>query len=77
MFVDAGDDEAVAHTDNVTTFGDLNFAQSTANTEARQRFKKLLPGIINVRTDGEQLYVFRRVQQGYHWESYGPVEPVQ
>ncbi|MBL1294166.1 MAG: MBL fold metallo-hydrolase [Thiotrichales bacterium] len=77
LFVDAGDDESIAHTDNVTTFGDLNFAQSTANTEARQRFKKLLPGIINVRTDGDQLYVFRRVQQGYQWESYGPIDPEQ
>jgi len=77
LFVDAGDPEAVAFTDNVTTLGDLDFSKSAANAEARQRFKKVLPGIINVRTDGEDLYAFRRVQQGYQWESYGPVEPIR
>ena len=59
----------------VTTLGDLDFAQSSANTEARLRFKKVLPGIINVRSDGTSIYAFRRVQQAYQWESYGPIEP--
>jgi len=77
LFVDDGDEEAVAHSNSETTFADLNFEQSEANTEARQRFKKLLPGIINVRTDGENSYAFRRVQQGYQWEAYGPIAPVQ
>ncbi|WP_257212872.1 hypothetical protein [Maribacter sp. 4U21] len=40
----------------------LDFSSSAANAEARQRFKKILPGIINVRTDGENIYAFRRVQ---------------
>jgi hypothetical protein len=43
---------------------------------ARRRFKKILPGIINVRTNGREIYAFRRVQQPYQWESYGPLEPV-
>lgn len=76
LFVDAGDAEAVNHTDMDTSFGTLNYSDSIANTEARLRFKKLLPGIINVRTDGNQIYAFRRVQQGYQWESYGPIDPV-
>ncbi|MCZ6860291.1 MAG: MBL fold metallo-hydrolase [Alphaproteobacteria bacterium] len=77
-FIDAGDDEAVAgaSTDEPTTLGDLDFATAHANTVARQRFKKLLPGIINVRTDGVNIYAARRVNAGYQWESYGPIDPV-
>jgi len=77
LFVDAGDPAASADGDTSVEFDDLDFSTSAANTEARLRFKKLLPGIINVRTDGEQIYAFRRVQQGYQWESYGPIDPVQ
>jgi hypothetical protein len=73
LFVDSGD--PVADTGTTTTLGDLDFSQAAANTEARLRFKKLLPGIINVRTDGQKLYAFRRVQQSYGWESYGPLDP--
>ena len=29
------------------------------SAEARRRFKKALPGIINVRTDGTNIYAFR------------------
>jgi competence protein ComEC len=76
LFVDSGDPSSVADAGTVTTLGDLDFSQSAANAEARQRFKKVLPGLINVRTDGEQIFAFRRVQQGYQWESYGPIEPV-
>ena len=68
---------SVASTGTQTTLGDLDFSKSAANTEARLRFKKILPGIINVRTDGDQIYAFRRVQMGYQWESYGPINPVQ
>ncbi|ASV29771.1 ComEC/Rec2 family competence protein [Maribacter cobaltidurans] len=71
LFIDAGDVEAQVHSDSeVTTLDDLDFSNSTSNSEARQRFKKVLPGIINVRTDGERIYAFRRVQMGYQWESY-------
>jgi hypothetical protein len=72
LFVDAGDQVhmAAATIDEPTTLGDLDFSVSASNTVARRRFKKLLPGIINVRTDGEYIYSYRRVQMGYQWESY-------
>ena len=72
LFVDAGDQVhmAAANIDEPTTLGDLDFSVSASNTVARRRFKKLLPGIINVRTDGEYIYSYRRVQMGYQWESY-------
>ena len=77
-FVDAGDAGAVAAADvaEPTTLGDLDFAKSSANTVARRRFKKVLPGIINIRSDGNHIYAARRVNMGYQWESYGPIEPV-
>jgi hypothetical protein len=77
-FVDAGDDEAVAsaHIEELSTLGDLDFSDSAANSVARRRFKKVLPGIINIRTDGREIYAARRVKAGYHWESYGPIEPL-
>ncbi len=37
-------------------------------------FKKRLHGMINVRTDGQDLYAMRRVNASYWWESYGPIE---
>lgn len=37
-------------------------------------FKKKLHGMINVRTDGKNLYAMRRVNAGYWWESYGPTK---
>ncbi|MBQ4913777.1 MBL fold metallo-hydrolase [Maribacter sp. MMG018] len=71
LFIDAGDVEAQIHAgSSVTTLSDLDFSSSLSNSEARQRFKKVLPGIINVRTDGEKIFAFRRVQMGYQWESY-------
>lgn len=76
LFVDSGDPHAHDDGDNTTTMDGLDFAKSSANSTARQRFKKVLPGIINVRTDGEKIYVYRRVQQHYQWESYGPITPV-
>ena len=77
LFQDDGDPVAAADTGTETGLGDLDFSTSSANTEARIRFKKVLPGIINVRSDGENLYSFRRVQMGYQWESYGPLAPVE
>lgn len=78
LFTDAGDANAVeaAAIDEPTTLGDIDFAQSSANSVARRRFKKLLPGIINVRSSGRNIYSYRRVQQGYQWESYGPIKPI-
>lgn len=75
-FVDAGDAEAVAEADlnEPTSLADLDFGEAFANRIARRRFKKTLPGIINVRTDGKRIYAARRVEGG--WESYGPIKPV-
>jgi len=30
--------------------------------------------MINVRSDGHRLYAARRVNAGYWWESYGPIQ---
>ncbi len=72
LFVDAGDAVAVAEADidEPTTLGDLNFALADSNRVARRRFKKVLPGVINVRTDGKQIFSASRIPQGYLWESY-------
>jgi beta-lactamase superfamily II metal-dependent hydrolase len=71
-FIDDGDPEAVASGGIVedTTLSDLDFGEHNANKIARRRFKKILPGIINVRTDGDDIYCARRVAAGYQWESY-------
>ena len=50
-FTEAGDKAAISDNEP-TTLGDLDFSSSAANAIARQRFKKVLSGIINVRTDG-------------------------
>lgn len=68
-----GGDEPIAGT--VTTFRNLNFAQAITQRSLRV-FQKIVARIINVRADGEQSYVFRRVQQGWQWKSYEPIEPV-
>lgn len=69
-----GDGETADPDDGAEIDG-LDFTTSTGNRTARRRFKLLLPGIINVRTDGTNLYAHRRVNTGYQWESYGPVTP--
>jgi competence protein ComEC len=43
----------------------------------RKLFKRTLNGMINVRTDGKEVYSARRVATGYWWESYGPIQPTQ
>lgn len=49
---------------------------SRSDTEAkRELFYKLLPGIINVRTDGTEIHAATRVQTGYWWVTYYPVSP--
>jgi len=57
------------------TLDAIDFSTATANETARRVFKQRLPGIINVRTDGSQLYAARRVAAGYWWEAYGPLPP--
>jgi len=41
----------------------------------RKLFKRRLHGMINVRTDGKELYAARRVKASYCWESYGGIAP--
>ncbi len=43
--------------------------------QARRRFKKRLNGIINIRTDGADLYAARRVAASYQFVTYGPLAP--
>lgn len=40
---------------------------------SRRLFKRRLHGMINVRTDGTDLYAARRVATSYVWEAYGPM----
>lgn len=39
----------------------------------RLLFKRRLHGMINIRSDGTQLYAARRVAASYCWEAYGPL----
>lgn len=52
---------------------DLDFTSPVDNATARKRFKLMLPGIINIRTDGKSIWAARRISGG--WESYGPIAP--
>ena len=63
LFVDLGDPNSVMDDGTVNTLGDLDFSRSAANAEARRRFKKILAGIINIRSDGEQIFAFQRVHK--------------
>jgi len=54
---------------------ELEALDDTTLGKLRTLFKMRLPGMINVRTDGKQIYAMRRVVTGYWWESYGPIEP--
>ena len=49
---------------------DLDLHTPDTNSLARILFKRRLHGMINVRTDGKDLYAARRVAAGYWWESY-------
>ena len=76
-FVDAGD-KAIVDTDSVPNdLSDIDFSKANANVDAHRLFKKSLPGIINIRTDGKHIYAARRVQAGYQWESHGPIKPIK
>jgi competence protein ComEC len=48
-----------------------NIDEPEANRSTpRELFKRRLHGMINVRTDGRQIYAARRVASGYMWEYY-------
>ncbi len=57
--------------------GDLRFSTAALNSEAHKRFKKALSGIINVRSNGQELYAARRVTASYQWEAYDPIDVTQ
>jgi len=67
-----GKAERSDHQDAVDAHGDSTPADNEAK---RELFHKLLPGIINVRTDGHQIHAATRVQTGYWWVIFFPVEP--
>jgi beta-lactamase superfamily II metal-dependent hydrolase len=55
---------------------DLHGDSTRADNEVkRDLFQKLLPGIINVRTDGHQIHAATRVKTGYWWVTFFPTEP--
>jgi competence protein ComEC len=55
---------------------DLHGDSTRADNEVkRDLFQKLLPGIINVRTDGHQIHAATRVQTGYWWVTFFPIKP--
>jgi hypothetical protein len=71
-FVEAGER---AEPEEDANLEELDFRETESNATARRVFKRRLHGMINVRTDGEQLFAARRVAAGYWWESYGPITP--
>lgn len=60
------------HQRSVDAHADTNRADNHAR---RELFHKLLPGIINIRTDGTKLHAATRVQTGYWWVVFYPVVP--
>lgn len=67
-----GKAERTSHQDAVDAHGDSTPAD---NEVKRELFQKLLPGIINIRTDGHQIHAATRVQTGYWWVIFFPIEP--
>jgi hypothetical protein len=70
--VDAPADDGAEDEKTVAT-GDPKHPETVK--AARRLFKRRLHGMINVRTDGKNLYAARRVAASYQWESYGPIQP--
>jgi beta-lactamase superfamily II metal-dependent hydrolase len=60
--------------DDATLEG-LDLTAADLNALARRLFKRRLHGMINVRASPRQMFAARRVDTGYWWESYGPLNP--
>jgi len=67
-------------TEIAASFVEVNVPTAPGNATAagpdadlRRLFKRRLHGMINVRSDGANLYAARRVAAGYWWEAYGPI----
>lgn len=74
--------ESLAEVDKATLQQILDMSQEEMGIldegtfgKLRTLFKSRLPGMINVRTNGKQIYAMRRVATGYWWVSCGPLEP--
>ena len=65
------------HTGPETALGDLDFPLAASNTATRMRFRKVMAGIINFRSNGEELCANRWAQQGYQRESFRSIDPAQ
>lgn len=77
LFLDLGDPDHIAFGGTETELGGLVLSKSSANVEARQRFKKVIPGNTNVRTDCASIFSYPCAQQYCQWEAYGPISPIQ
>lgn len=75
-FVEAGQEEVPVPGVPEDISADLMFSTAHLNSQARARFKKKLSGIINVRSNGTEIFAARRVAAGYQWESYDPISAV-
>ena len=73
-FTEQGEEEAPVPELPEDVDPDLMFSTTALNSQARQRFKKALSGIINVRSNGRELYAARRVTASYQWEAYEPID---
>jgi hypothetical protein len=60
-----------------TSLKEEDFRTVEANKKARRLYKRRLYGMINVRSDGQNIYAARRVAWPNLWESYGPLTPAQ
>lgn len=61
--------------DHQATVDTLSTSTPADNAAKRELFHKLLPGIINVRTDGTEIHAATRVQTGYWWVVFYPLLP--
>lgn len=73
-FTESSETEEPVENASGDTDSGLMFSTASLNSEARKRFKKVLSGIINVRSNGRELYAARRVTANYQWESYDPID---
>ncbi|MBM4140361.1 MAG: MBL fold metallo-hydrolase [Nitrospira sp.] len=74
-FVEAKEKEDKKESSSEKGLETLDARTRDANLLGRIYFKRRLHGMINVRTDGQEIYAARRVAAGYWWESYGPITP--
>jgi competence protein ComEC len=65
-----GKAEQQDHQDAIDSLG----TSATDTPVKRELFHKLLPGIINVRTDGTEIHAATRVQTGYWWVVFYPIQ---